>query len=291
MKHILVVADPIEEPQRAIAAATELARNKDCKIHIVGFCFVPMAGLIDEDDPQHRSYQIEIIQHRERWWHDYLAENTPEVEYSHEVVWERYIHHWIESHCARISYDLIVKTGHRSENLFYTPSDWQLFRESKVPVYIVRGENHDTRPVVLAAVDLLSKNSEKQRLNEAVIEGAFRLSVHTAAELHLCHTIKIPAIVRELELVDVPARVQQIEAEARAAAKPLLEQYDIGEDRLHIHDGDPGHVIPQVGRKLNTQCIVMGSMGRTGIAGKLIGNTCEKVLHNATTDLMVIGHR
>jgi hypothetical protein len=42
------------------------------------------------------------------------------------VHWEKRIADWLIRHVAATPYDLVIKTGNRSETLAYTPTDWQL---------------------------------------------------------------------------------------------------------------------------------------------------------------------
>ena len=68
----------------------------------------------------------------------------------------------------------------------------------------------------------------------------------------------------------------------------LLDEYDIEAQCLHIKQGKPWHVINDFACELKAQCVVVGSLGRSGIPGKLLGNTSEKVVHQAQTDLLVL---
>lgn len=289
MKHILVIADPIDNEQVAFQKAKSLAKLTVATVHVVAFCHEGMGFDDEEADFRDRVRNL-VVHHTEQWWENFLQSQAATEGVSYVVVWEKYIHNWIIEHCQTTHYDLIVKTGHRSETPFYTPTDWHLFRESPVPIYSVCPEPHKTKRIVLAALDLMSKREEKQRLNERVLEAAFQLSVQTNATLHCCHAIDIPVLVRDMELIDVAARIQREEKIVRERAKRWLELYEIDNRHLHVNQGVPWQVLTSLSRKLKAECIVIGSMGRKGIPGKLIGNTAEKVIQYARSDLLVLGH-
>lgn len=64
-------------------------------------------------------------------------------------------------------------------------------------------------------------------------------------------------------------------------------------DRLHdarvkIVQGEPPEVIPATAKELHADVLVMGSMGRKGLAGLLMGNTAERVLPRWPGSLMVV---
>lgn len=290
MKHILVIADFDDSQQLAFNKALRLAKLTVADIHVVTFRFEPLC------DAQSEYYHAEthvdlkklVLENAQQSWDEFIASQTLSVKVTHEIVWEKYINQWILKHCADKQYDLIVKSGHRSENIFYTPTDWQLFRESIVPVYCVVNTDRSKNKVVLVALDLMTQQKEKQQLNERLLEAAFQLSVQTNSQLHCCVAIKIPTLVKDMDLIDVTARIHQLESEIRQRSKEYLELYGLDKKQLHIREGKPWHVVNNFAQKLRAECIVIGSMGRKGIPGKLIGNTAEKVIHSATTDLLVI---
>lgn len=290
MKHILVVADPLNTEQHAFRKAQSLAKLTVADLHVVSFCFESILEIGSSHQPEGAEPDIRrlIMEQAESQWQKFIESQSLTEPVSHEIVWEKYIHKWVLEHCKTVQYDLIVKTGHRSEGFFYTPTDWHLFRESSVPVYCISKPDYKAKKVVLVALDLTAKHPEKQKLNEQLLEAAFLLSVQTNSVLKCCYAVQLPSVVKALEIVDVPAKVHEIEDSARARAKELLDLYDIPDSNLHIREGAPENVINTFARKLKAQCVVVGSMGRKGIEGKLIGNTADKVIHTAKSDLLVI---
>jgi len=121
-----------------------------------------------------------------------------------------------------------------------------------------------------------------------VLEAAFSLSIHTNSTLHVAFAIKIPAIIRELELIDISSKTRALEARARESAKALLTEYQIDEASLHINKGVPGEVIAQIANSLGAACTVVGTIGRTGLSGKLLGNSCETSLRYVKGDQLVV---
>jgi universal stress protein E len=293
MKDILVIADPVgkgkAEEQIAFFKALNLATLSNAGIHVVVFCYESMslssAGGLEDD---RFSLKASLVEDRELWWVDFIKDNQKSVSVSYEVIWEKYPHSWVVEHCRQRVYDLIVKTGHRSETPFYTPTDWQLFRKAPAPVYCVTATGYQAQKTVLVALDLMTASDEKQLLNRRLLETAFQLSVQTASQLHCCFAIRIPTLVRDMELIDVAAHTHKVENEARSKNEAWLDDYDIDKSFIHIEQGTPWRVVSSISAKIKAHCIVIGSAGRTGVAGQLIGNTAEKVIHNAKTDLLVI---
>lgn len=301
MKNFLVIADQFvkgdntetdTQIQSAFQKTLELVQSADACIHVVSFCYESLYS-VEQDyhhskKHEHSDLKQLLIDHTQKEWNDFFATQSATAKVTHEVVWEKYIHTWILDHCIKHSYDMVIKTGNRSESWHYTPTDWQLFRESTTPIYSVNTFDGKTRKNVLVALDLLGKSKEKRSKNEILLEAASQHASMTGSTLHACCALEIPTLIKDFDLVDVTARTHQLEDQAREAAAPLLEQYGIEAKNLHLREGKPWNVINTVARKNKVQCIVIGSMGRKGVAGKLIGNTAEKVIHDARSDLLVI---
>ena len=45
---------------------------------------------------------------------------------------------------------------------------------------------------------------------------------------------------------------------------------------------------PTLAARLKADIVVMGTVGRTGAAGKLLGNTAEQVLHRLHTSMLAL---
>lgn len=284
MKKLLVVADPYNSEQFAYKYAVKLAMYSSATIHIVAFCYES----IDSNSDNKSLLQTKIIEHQKNWWQNKLSEDAHENTFTCEVIWEKYLHHWVLEHCAKNEYDLVIKTGNRSESPFHTPADWQLFRDSTIPVYSVNSHNNKFKKNILVALDLMTHSDEKQRLNKELLEQAFRFSVLTGCALHCCYAIKVPTLAKDLDLIDVDAHVHKQEKLARAKCAELMDEYDIDKELLHIEEGTPWQVITNLSAKLKAQCVVVGTVGRKGIPGKIIGNTSEKVIQFAKNDLLVM---
>jgi universal stress protein E len=286
MKKFLVIADRQEE-QTALQKACELARTSDATIHVAVFCYDSLAEL-EEVDFDAAALKQGLMQELQNWWQIHLDANADGQKISFEVIWQKNMYEWILASCRSHQYDLIIKTGNRSEGIFYTPTDWLLFRDSPVPVYIVAKHHLHAQKSVLVALDVLSKSEEKQALNSQLLECAFRLAVQTDAKLHCASVIKVPSVLRELDLVDPHGYCRKLEEKVKTQLAQLVQDYEVPADCIHIEEGEPWGALSNLAKQLYCQCLVVGSMGRKGLVGKLIGNTAEKIIHVTNTDLLVI---
>jgi universal stress protein E len=204
------------------------------------------------------------------------------------VVWEKDIVRWINDKCANGDYEGVIKTGRRTESLVHSSSDWELLRECPAPVLIVAEKKwHRTKPV-LVALDLGSSVATKRVLNHKVLAAGKMLAQALAVDLEIITAIEIPAFLSDLDLVDPIA----FSEDARLAMLPHLRElaaaHDIPEQNFHCKRGPVEKVITSRAAKVRAQMVVMGTVGRTGVKARLLGNTAEGVLRHLKTDVLAI---
>jgi nucleotide-binding universal stress UspA family protein len=57
---------------------------------------------------------------------------------------------------------------------------------------------------------------------------------------------------------------------------------------LRILDGEPGVEIPREVARLSIELLVLGTVGRSGLAGMLIGNTAEEILRRVDCSVLAL---
>lgn len=285
MDTILVIADTTLEKPVAIKRASELAREQRKRLHIVFFCYQSLRHTEgDQDEIKQRlldSVSAEIDKS--------IASMVPQaVDYDYQVVWEKNIHLWVNHYCEQHSPALVVKTGHRSETLMYTSTDWHLIRECASPVMIVSEDKWRRNANVLAAVDLESKHESKLALNHKILTQAKQFADSHQAEVHVCYTINFSRLLHDLGIQYKDDIEYQTQKGLKEAVNKLAEQYGIPEQNFHLKAGEVAMVIPSVAATSHAGMIVVGTVGRHGVKGKVIGNTAEKILGLAKTDVIAL---
>ncbi len=184
-------------------------------------------------------------------------------------------------------FNLVVKTGHRSESFLHTPSDWALMRGLGVPFCIASPMKLKSRPIILAAVDLDTAPAQVP-MTDAVLAQAVKLARAQDAALEVVHVLPVNRALSEIDAVDPETVLYQKGPAAQQALDQLLAARGIEAAASHILAGSPGLVVAKLARKRKADMVVMGSAGRTGLRAALLGNTAEKCVHELKTDLMVV---
>ena len=290
MNKILIILEQEQEKNTALERGISIAKKMKADVHVLICCYHKLSWVSDVFGMlENKQLEARILQEKEQWWQDYVKPYSKTVTISHEIVWSKYFVEKILTHCDKHQYELLIKKGHRSESILYTPSDWLLLRDSKIPVYIATEHKPDEGQPIVVALDLLATSKEKKRLNKKLLNIASKLAKQTEAELHCCFAIDLPMVFSSMGIVDIEQQGQQIETSARNNAKDLLDAYGITPQNLHIAKGTIWEVINDITVNLNSGLTVIGSMGRKNIKGKVIGNTCEQFLHISRKDLLVVG--
>jgi nucleotide-binding universal stress UspA family protein len=60
------------------------------------------------------------------------------------------------------------------------------------------------------------------------------------------------------------------------------------ERSIHMVAGTPGAVLPRLADRLDIDLIVMGTVGRTGLMGLVMGNTAETILRSVRCSLLAV---
>lgn len=185
-------------------------------------------------------------------------------------------------------YDLVmVGTRGQSawEKLFVGSTAKRLIRKCPAPVWTVKAEQGAAPGIILAATDF----SDVSR--QACLTGR-EIANQAGAAFHLLHVIDsqdIPdgAIERLNPGGSLRAAINDV------AAKHLAEfVQSLGESAVVVHShlswGIPSQEVARLAEHLKVDLLVLGTVGRSGVKGVLLGNTAEKVLDHCDCSVLTL---
>mgnify|MGYP001826826048 CR=1 FL=1 len=287
MGKILVIAD-LEGVGYATPRGLELARRLGYDTEVVAFTYAPLKELKLPASETGRIKQ-KLLDDRQALVQARIDKHVrPGQKVALKIVWEKHIDRWVSRQCAGGKYVGVVKTGNRSENLVHTSTDWQLLRVCPAPVLLVSAKKwHQVKPV-LVTLDLATGVATKKKLNSKVLGHAKALAEALGVDLEIITAIEIPTLLSDLDLVDPVAYVKEARAGMQGAIRKLAAEHDIPEGAFRTKRGPIEKVITSSAAKVRAQIVVMGTVGRTGVKARLLGNTAEKVLRHMKTDVLAI---
>lgn len=288
MKKYLVIADPVSEAQSSIKRGIELARLSGAELHIVGFAFDTFVS--EQTDPKLiEGYKQALITSQKQALREVLQPlDKQDVVLTTDIVWKKNIANWTVTEAKTGLYEMIIKNGHRSESFKHTPADWKIFRQAPIPVLIASTEEWVQDANILCALDLGTNKGTHLKLNHEVIKQGQALAELLNCKMHCCYAAPIPKVLVDLDIVNYKKVEAQGIKKAQSRFITLEAEFSLDASALHAKGGDPEKVIPSMADKLKCRIIVIGTVGRKGLKGKLIGNTAEKVLHNAHRDILAV---
>lgn len=286
---ILVIADKQNAEQKALAHSAILAAKFGAKLHVVAFHYEHLASIADElDSEQIKAVKEKILQSHQHWLTEMISALGIKTELSCDVVWEKDITGWVKKQSKTADYDLIVKTGHRSEGAFYVPTDWHLMRNGVTPVLLVAEKKWRKKRSIMVALDMATSVKSKQALNQKLIDAATALTQISGMPVHYCFSLAISPVLKDLGIIDKDKALKHAKQKYLPIIQKMLGDNPVSPDQIHIKAGDPSKVIPSLASKVQAEVVIIGSVGRKGIRAKLMGNTAESILALLKTDVLVM---
>ncbi|HTN03778.1 universal stress protein [Planctellipticum variicoloris] len=178
--------------------------------------------------------------------------------------------------------------GKASRMLFGSTAQ-KLIRFCPCPVWIVKpAEVREIREVLVA--------SDLSEAAQSAVQTAVRVAGALNAKLFLVHSLEFPfetylrtAGVSEEEVVKYRATLhkeanEKLQAQIAATDARTLTQGV----QIHVLEGTPDDAIPDFVDKHEVDVVVIGTQGRSGISGVLLGNTAERLLPHLHASLVAV---
>ena len=298
--NILVVLNPDNEKQYALARAVRLAREQkhDDKIKITVLLTVydlsyEMSALLSSEERQ-EMHNTAIEQQRQavQFYLDTYAE--PDIEFDSHIVWNSNEADAIREEVENNQYDLVVKYTKDEESftsLIFTPVDWQLLRKCPVPVLMVRDGDWKHQRRILIAVNVSGEQEYQNEFNLELVETGMSLAENlNRGNVHLVSAYPVAPINMAIDLPEFNTSGYEngIRGQHLINMKALRQQFCIDEDHTHVREGFPEDVIPQVAKEIEAELVILGTVGRTGLSAALLGNTAEHVINKLSCNLLAI---
>lgn len=214
------------------------------------------------------------------------------------VDWDHPAHEAVIRQARRTRADLIVAERHAGGHvapwiLRYT--DWELLRQSPVPVLLVKKAGQYKSPRVLAAIDPAHTFAKTGRLDEEILRLGASICAATRGRLHAVHAY-VPTLVDMTPAgLNAPDATAQITVHATRLAKARFDRTlrrarlgKLASRQRHLLISHAVDAIPVLARKLGCDLVVMGALSRSGLKRLAIGNTAERLLDDLPCDLLIV---
>jgi len=303
-KNILFAADHSEGGVRALTRILDLAEQFDAKITVMdiipdytGQYLYPelegSASALRAALTEDAQAQIDELINAARKRCSKLASDVPVDSLIREGI--DYIEYIREVKAG--GYDLLAKAANKNSGFsarLFGSLDMQLLRKCPCPVLVLKPRKKIDHAKILAAVDLNRTSKARSNLDRIVMDMAFSLTGMEDGSLDILHVWQVPyeKKLKNEERVALYESLSKMGKEMRRVEKKHLEElaadYALLKPVTHLMKGAPEKVIARFAKTHRIDLVVMGTVGRTGVAGFFVGNTAEKILHNLECSVLAV---
>jgi universal stress protein E len=306
-KRVLCVVDQGESSERALSRAVALAESNQAKLSVVDVSPpFPDRPEAQGDSGLMQDLQMAMAGERKERLASLIQPYSQQLNIETKLLCgSTYLE--VIREVLRNKHDLVVKcpVSHSWLDRLLSSNDISLLRECPCPVWLVKPEASGAMRSVLAALDVDDiypphELATRNALNVRIMELSISLALSESAELHVVHAWE--AIGENSLRHSVFLRMAEIEVDAyvgriRERHAELLNAFLRGFDReamnranlrMHMPKGAASEEIPALAKRLMVDCIVMGTVARTGISGFIMGNTAEGVLDQVDCSVLAI---
>lgn len=295
-QNILVVIDPTQENQVALSRAIFLSQQKQntsikALLTIYDFSY-EMTSMLSSDERE--AMRSAVIADRSEWLAKLIQEYQEQgIDIESKVLWNNRLYEAIINEAVEYHHDLIIKGTHnhpKLQSVIFTPTDWHLIRKTPCPLLLVKNKEWPEHGRILAAVHLGAEDDLHLSLNDRITRYSQDLSKLVDAELHIINAYPPAPANIAIELPDFDPELynQSVREQHEELIDEYVKKYGLKSEYVHLEEGLPDDTIIDKAFDLNAAAVVLGTCGRSGLSGALIGNTAEHVIDQLDCDLLAL---
>ena len=309
-KNILCVVETVETCKSALERAVALAENNQACLTVVDVVERVTAGIkMPQGGPITADLQAAMVSAQAQGLEALVDPYRTRVEIQTKVL-KGTLFLEIIREVLRNGRDLVIKIPETQDWLdrLFGSADMHLLRKCPCPVWIIKPTPPKSYRVILAAVDVDEAHppaelKSRHALNRQIIEMASSLTLSEFAELHIVsawdaigESTMRGAFMRTPE-EEIITYVEQVRRKNATNLDALMGEVasNLGQEtlgylkpRTHLVRGWARKEIPALAKRIEADLIVMGTVGRTGVPGFIMGNTAETILDQIDCSVLAI---
>lgn len=210
----------------------------------------------------------------------------------------------------RNGHDLVIRAPEARNWLdrLFGSDDMHLLRKCPCPVWLIKPQASGSYRRILAAVDVDENHGpaeleKRHALNLQILEMAGSLALSEFAELHVVHVwdaigeSTMRGAFMQTPEAEIVAYVEQTGSRHATSLKDIVNRVavklgqnavDYLKPQQHLLKGMAQKEVPELAKRIEADLVVMGTVGRTGIPGFLMGNTAETILNQLDCSVLAV---
>jgi universal stress protein E len=278
---LFVVVDPTATHQVALVKALLIAKLGGCHIHAFLCVYKDMdqAGVYSS----RKDFKRHTLEDAATWLEELMQPcKLSGVPYTTKVTWNS---KWIDSTIRAVEKsgcDLMIKSSFhhtKARRFFSSTSDYKLMHRCACPILFAHQAQDWKSDRIIACLDLVSADRQHARLNNEIIRDARAFAGIVGMDLFIAC-----AYTDAIDSDHLPLKTHGHDV----TEAQLGELYDIEPERVLLRQGSTVEALQAICKENDPSIVIIGTLARTGVKGKLIGNTAEKLLDIVDADLLTV---
>ena len=306
---VLVILSPdLIQPDKPMESvllnrAVSLARKTGCALELFHVCYDNKLdnSLFASDDDLHRERKHLADRDATRVAEIAARLNGEWPDTTIDVRWDNPRPDAILRKIAESSPDIVMKQAKEHSFVLGITSntDWELVRRSPAPIWLVDESVADIDRIVAAVgnrfgdpSDITTAADYDLRRAAGTVGSAF------SADIYPVNAYQLPPapafVVGAAGAAVVPPDHQdethtKLVKQHRGAVKALANYFDISRDNVHVCEGHPAEVIPDVSEAVDADMIIMGARSIGRMERLTTSVTVEPVMSATNCDVLIVG--
>lgn len=298
MNRILVFTPPEDHRHRAVGLAAALARRTGASLMLVRVLEENASWSRGPGGNESEHKLRTLLVDRETRALEAIAAplrsdaNAPlevEIEVRWGVPWDVVIELVDQRRC-----DLVVKPARglsHSGRVFFGATALHLFRRCPCPVWVV-GDDGNLPQKVLISIDP-SEDQTRRDMASKLLEWGDAVRAASGAEVEIASAWQAPGadVLKEVfEGAELAAFVKDAFERAEKGLGTIIRESRSGPAvlRCHLLEGSARELIPDFAEDRGFDLVVVGTLGRTGVAAEILGETAELILRGVRCSVLTV---
>lgn len=198
----------------------------------------------------------------------------------------------------RDNYDLVMKTANPASEAanrqgLYGSTAIRLVRKCPCPVWIITPDAPENFSKITVAIDPAPKDESHNNLSKKLMETAISVTCPEKGVLTILHAWSLFAeslFSARMSPQELREHIETVEKQVMEMVNTFLIPFKdfLPEGHVELVRGEPGFAIPEYVNQSNTELLIIGTNGRSGIPHFFSGHIAEMVLNEIKCSVLVI---
>jgi len=305
LRSLVVVVDPTIERDFVVEKAKRIAKTSNASVHFFINCenTLNMSSFIYDiyggvDAALIESQELLFRERYQNLLQDLVEEFVNEnIEASCSFGEGHNLAEAIIGKVKELTPDLVIKSTHHHSIIKRTllgNTDWQLIRKCPAALLLVKPEFWKPEGSIVAAIDPLHVKNDQVELDKHIVSSMMFLCQEFEFQPGIFHSysVFVPVAFQAGGEIPHPSKehLDLVRGEHVIAVNQLAVSFGIGEENIHIAEGNLIPSLIEYLKEIEANVLVIGALSKNIVERAVIGNTAEKILETCPCDVLVLKH-